>query len=93
MLALGPGGRYWKPRSSQPFHMAELIVKPESWKFRFPEHDLTKEILLLEEILAGSTFTGNSRHWSELSRTAGDWRLSLLSRHTKLVINEIQTEE
>lgn len=67
-------------------------MKPESWKFRVPEHDLTEEILLLAEILAGPTSTGNSRHWSELSRTAGDWRLSLLSRHAKLVIHEIQTE-
>lgn len=73
--------------------MAELLVKPESWKFRVPEHDLTKGVLLLAEILAGLIFTGNSRHWSELSRTAGDWRLYILSRHTKLVIHEIQTEE
>lgn len=73
--------------------MAEMLVKCESWKFRVPEHDLTKEIVLLAEILAGLIFTGNSRHWSELSKTAGDWRSSLWSRPTKLSIHEIQTEE
>ena len=73
--------------------MAELLVKYESWKFRVPEHDLTKEIILLAEILAGPIFTGNSRHWSEQSRRAGDWRSSLRSRPTKLAIHEIQTEE
>jgi len=73
--------------------MAEFFVKSESWKFRVPEHDLTKEIVLLAEILAGPIFTGNSRHWSELSKTAGDWRSSLQSRPAKLTVHEIQTEE
>lgn len=73
--------------------MAELLVKCEFWKFRVPEHNLTKEIVLLAEILAGPILTGNSRHWSELSRTAGDWRSSLRSSPTKLPVHGIQTEE
>lgn len=52
-LALGSEDRCWKPRNSHPFHTEELLVKCESWKFRVPEHVLTKEIVLLAEILAG----------------------------------------
>lgn len=72
---------------------SRIDVKSQSWKLRVPEHDLTKEISLLAEILADPVFTGSSRHWYELSRTAGDWRSSLWSRPTKLAIHQIENEK
>lgn len=60
-VALGPEDRCSNPRNSQPFHMAKLLVKCEFWKFRVPEHELTKEIVFLAKILAGPIFTGKSK--------------------------------
>lgn len=85
-LALGPQDRWRKLRNPHPLHMAESLVKCEFWKFRVPEREMA-------EILAGPIFTAKSRHRSELSKKAGDWRSTLWSRPTKLAIHEIQTEE